>query len=193
MSDAELLHYFQKERSNTCGRFRPEQLDRFLHEPQKPEKLSIFYKIAASLALLFMVENTEAELPANKKIEFFQKPFQKLEESSILIDSTNKVLRGIVVDSIDKSPIPGVSITVKGTNLSTYTDAKGTFTLSLKEASLKNSTEIIFSFVGYESSTLKPASHHFSIENIIMLRTQITGAFVVCKKKPKWYQFWKKK
>lgn len=54
-------------------------------------------------------------------------------------------IKGVVVDQ-NNQPIPGVSITVKGTNISTSTDATGNFSLNNKR-----NTVLIITSVGFES------------------------------------------
>ncbi len=43
------------------------------------------------------------------------------------------VVQGRVADKEDNSPLPGVSIIVKGTNTGTITDASGNYTLNAPE------------------------------------------------------------
>jgi hypothetical protein len=52
---------------------------------------------------------------------------------------------GKVTSSTDKSPLPGVNVTVKGTTVGTMTDANGDYTLSVDDA---NAT-LVFSFIGF--------------------------------------------
>ena len=54
-------------------------------------------------------------------------------------------LTGKVVSAEDNSPIPGVSVVVKGSSRGTTSDANGAFTLSVPDNS---ATAIVFSFVG---------------------------------------------
>jgi TonB-dependent SusC/RagA subfamily outer membrane receptor len=57
-------------------------------------------------------------------------------------------LKGTVRDS-DAHPLPGVSVFVKGTNAGTFTDASGSFTLTVPEA-YRDST-LSFSMIGFAS------------------------------------------
>jgi TonB-dependent starch-binding outer membrane protein SusC len=56
-----------------------------------------------------------------------------------------KTVTGKVTDEKDGSPIPGVSVTVKGTNTGTTTGADGSFSLSVPS----NAKVLVFSFVNY--------------------------------------------
>lgn len=56
------------------------------------------------------------------------------------------------VTNTNKEPLEGVSVTVKGTQTGTTTNADGRFQLSVPSV---NSVELVFSFVGYAAQTVK--------------------------------------
>ncbi|OJY85686.1 MAG: hypothetical protein BGP14_00025 [Sphingobacteriales bacterium 44-15] len=56
------------------------------------------------------------------------------------------------VTNTKKEPLEGVSVTVKGTQMGTTTNADGRFQLSVPSA---NNMELVFSFVGYTAQTVK--------------------------------------
>ncbi len=64
----------------------------------------------------------------------------------------NRTISGKVTSAKDETPLEGVSITVKGTEKSTTTNAKGTYRITINRRSDK---ELIFSLEGYESQTVK--------------------------------------
>ena len=59
-------------------------------------------------------------------------------------------LGGTVFDSKLKSPLIGVNVTIKGTTKGTSTDFDGKFKLS----NLKSGDKVVFTFLGYKSSTI---------------------------------------
>ncbi|MBR8537209.1 TonB-dependent receptor [Carboxylicivirga sediminis] len=61
---------------------------------------------------------------------------------SVLAQTTN--VTGTVTDATDGSPIPGVSVFVKGTTIGTVTTPDGTYTLSVPN----DAPAVVFSFVG---------------------------------------------
>lgn len=67
---------------------------------------------------------------------------------------------GTVVDEADM-PMPGVTVTVRGTTTGTVTDGDGKFSLNAPEGA-----SLIFSFIGYESQTVEIGSQ--SIINIVL-------------------------
>jgi len=62
--------------------------------------------------------------------------------------SFNNTVTGVVSDN--SGPLPGVSITIKGTTIGTETDFDGRYTITVPD----NSSQLQFSFVGYESETV---------------------------------------
>ncbi len=64
---------------------------------------------------------------------------------------------GRVVDSSDQSPIPGVTVLVKGTTSGTVTDMDGNFSVKTSEGQT-----LLFSFIGYVAQE-KPAAKGMSI------------------------------
>jgi iron complex outermembrane receptor protein len=65
--------------------------------------------------------------------------------SSQFVYAQNKLVNGKVTDSKDNSPIPGVSVSAKGTNMGTTTGAEGNFSLSVPASA----NTLIFTAVGY--------------------------------------------
>jgi TonB-linked SusC/RagA family outer membrane protein len=61
----------------------------------------------------------------------------------------DRQITGKVVSSEDSSPLPGVSIAVKGTSRGTTTDASGNYKISVA-----NGASLTFSFVGFDNKTV---------------------------------------
>ena len=66
---------------------------------------------------------------------------------SLVVDAQTKVLTGTVTAKEDGQPIPGVSVSVKGTTLGTITNIDGVFELKVPE----DSRTLVFSFVGMKN------------------------------------------
>lgn len=62
-----------------------------------------------------------------------------------------RTITGTVTSAIDNAPIPGVTVTIKGTNTVTVTDVKGKY--SIKVSALHST--LVFSFVGFTSKEVK--------------------------------------
>jgi len=63
------------------------------------------------------------------------------------IYAQNRVIKGKVTDEKDGTPLPGVSVSLKGSAIGTQSLADGTFSLSVPA----NGTTLVFRFVGYKA------------------------------------------
>ncbi len=63
---------------------------------------------------------------------------------NLVANAQTKTITGRVISSEDEMPIPGVSVSVKGTTLGTVTDIEGSYSFTAP----KDATALIFSFVG---------------------------------------------
>ena len=70
-----------------------------------------------------------------------------------------QTVSGRVTSSVDESPLPGVSVLVKGTSTGTSTDADGRFTLSVPD----NNAVLVLSFIGFTTQEV-PVGAQTNIE-----------------------------
>lgn len=84
-------------------------------------------------------------------------PVEKIIFKEVQPPPADITLRGRVTND-KKEPLEGVSVLVKGTRNGTTTDADGRFQLNTPSAT---NVELVFSFVGYETKTLKAGNQTF--------------------------------
>ncbi len=110
------------------------------------------------------IEKMETVAAGNKEDEMKRIPVKKEAEMRPIVAAQPEALanpayakvksagpvtiKGKVISSEDNLPIPGASITVKGTTLGTLTDSGGNFILSIPEAANRS---LIANFIGMES------------------------------------------
>lgn len=144
MSQTELLVFFKTNPAYTCGRFRTDQLR--IHTLEVPYQikpgLSLFKAGFLSL-LLFMVNKPIAAATAFEKNK--TEINVPIYNQTILTISDEIIVKGIVVSSEDRYPLPGVNIVLKGTTIGIATDAQGRFEFPQK---LKEGDVLVFSFIG---------------------------------------------
>jgi len=87
------------------------------------------------------------------------------ENNFISSSSGNQVFTGTITD--ESGPLPGVTLTIKGTSVGTQTDAKGTFRIEADGESIT----IIISYVGYIS---KEVTLKTGMSNLIRLEPEET-------------------
>jgi Ca-activated chloride channel family protein len=87
-----------------------------------------------------------------------------------------RTISGKVYDK-QNNPLPGVNISIKGTNLGTTTDQKGCFSISIAD----NNAVLVFSFVGYIQKELKVGNS--SPMNVLLLEDMVSLEEVDVKSK----------
>lgn len=90
-----------------------------------------------------------------------------------------RVIKGLITDE-GKSPLPGVTVLIKGTTIGVVTDTAGRYTLTLPD---QKEATLVFSFVGMENVELKVTPER-DVYNVIMKESQtalddvvVTGFF----------------
>ncbi len=79
---------------------------------------------------------------------------------SVVAQTTGRIIKGQVIDD-QKEPLIGASILAKGTSAGTIADFDGNYSLALPDGV----TELIFSYVGYESKTVPvPAGNVLNVQ-----------------------------
>jgi len=107
-----------------------------------------------------------------KKIAFFLSIMFFM--GSVLVHAQTKSITGTVTSNDDNQPIPGVSVSVKGTTLGTITNLNGEFELTVPQ----DAKTLVFSFIGmknYEveigtqtSFTVKMETDVFGIDEVVV-------------------------
>ncbi|MCE3281320.1 MAG: TonB-dependent receptor plug [Chitinophagaceae bacterium] len=76
-----------------------------------------------------------------------------------LANAQDKMVTGKVTDSKDGTPVPGVTVMVKGTKVATQTQTDGTFRLSVPSAA----TTLVISSIGYTSQEVAIGSGNLNV------------------------------
>lgn len=71
----------------------------------------------------------------------------------LLMQAQSVSITGVVKEAATGEPIPGVNVLVKGTSVGTTTEMDGSY-----EIKAKPGDELVFSFIGFKSATIKVAS-----------------------------------
>lgn len=145
-SDSEILRKFNSEK-NSCGRFLKTQLERDIVAQKKK---SNFWIAGASGILSFLSLGNQEGFSQEIKIEQTDNKIVNQEKSNYSSSSEMKI-SGYVSDQT--GPLPGASIINLKSEISTFTDIDGNFSISTEIGD-----EILITYVGYESQTLKVQS-----------------------------------
>ncbi|WP_375435931.1 SusC/RagA family TonB-linked outer membrane protein [uncultured Hymenobacter sp.] len=88
---------------------------------------------------------------------------------SLSAHAQTKQVTGTVLSATDKTPLPGVSVIIKGTTTGTSTDTNGKFTLPVAAG---NDPVLIFSFIGFEPTEVRVGSN--SVVEPVQLKEKTT-------------------
>lgn len=143
VSNREIINIFNKS-NNLCGRFTASQLNRDIVKPN--EKSSMWIAASAAVVSFFTIGNQEVKAQEVVKIEQTDK--KTLDENLENNSDDERIITGVVSDSI--GTLPGANVIIQGTNKSTQTDVDGKYSIKAKTGDV-----LVFSFVGFIDSKLK--------------------------------------
>jgi hypothetical protein len=146
--DEEILNFLQNKPTHVCGRFKGNQLKTYATiEPLKVTTGLALLK-AGVLSLLLMLIGKPGVAQKTPTPIFYTTIAHSSEKKFDTAVDSDYTVKGVVTSEEDGSPIPGVSILLKGTAIGIQTDKKGYFEFPEK---LQNGDVLYFSFIGYES------------------------------------------
>ncbi|MDI3322505.1 carboxypeptidase-like regulatory domain-containing protein [Pinibacter soli] len=170
LSDKQLLEYFSKHKGNTCGRFRGDQLDRPLDSQEARIKVSLWkWFMTAGLGIWFSNKAVSQTGKVQTKCESKTQPqdMQEVvtvgmvlpaedEEPAHHATHKNLHITGTVVNKANE-PLGGASISLNGKAYKVSAN-DGTFSINAKVPISKDSVELSFSSIGYETKNVKVLS-----------------------------------
>ncbi|MEO8515571.1 MAG: carboxypeptidase-like regulatory domain-containing protein [Flavobacterium sp.] len=136
-SDRQIATAYKKDK-NLCGRFLNTQLDRDLIFPK--EKSTIWLATTSAIISFLALGNQEVTAQETVKTEQTDKRVL-LGKPAPAIVHLEKDITGIVSDA--SSPLPGVNVVIKGTQIGTQTNFDGFYTIKAQEGET-----LVFSFMG---------------------------------------------
>ncbi len=170
MDDSELVAFFgDNQGKNLCGSFRNEQLEHnYTINQWFPE-----WAIEANMA---RIEMPIQAIQSKSKILRLPKGLRYAAAFAMLIFSfesngQSQTIKGRVLDADDKSPIPGVYISIKGNQKGIQSNSNGEY-----EIVVDKNDKLVFSFVGYESKEIQ-ADKANQVD--LKMDTQVLGELVV--------------
>jgi hypothetical protein len=148
MSENEVVDFISQKTGKVCGRFRTDQLKSYPRSTAANIQPG-WYLLKASLLILLVVlaNNPSFSSPLIAKANSEVIRYQEQNEIESYI-AKEFAIKGIVKSEEDKSPIPGVNIYLKGSDIGTVSDADGKFEFPRK---LNVGDVLVFSFIGLET------------------------------------------
>ncbi len=193
MTDEEVIHYFSKTNSNTCGRFYKNQLKSYDVVPVHPIKPGWAFLRAGMLGMFLALASTSASAFPPVQMITQSNEFNASAWRQALPPSAT-FLTGTVTTAEEGTPLAGVNIVLKGTTVGTITDEHGKFKF---DRELKEGDVLIFTFVGYEkyeytvSSLLTPALNVvMKIDYNLVILGEVQVGQVYAEPQPTGFQKW---
>ncbi len=162
MSDQQILEQISKASAGFCGRFNNEQLNRDIKESRKPKLNWYKYFVHVTIPALLLSNKLASQ---NNRITGDTIVCTPIKDTSqrligkVAVDEINQneafIIDGTVLDE-QGIPLVGVTISIKGSQRGTVSDAGGKFKFFLKKNSLN--AALIASYVGYEQKEVKLSS-----------------------------------
>jgi hypothetical protein len=172
MSDEEITNFFHNRSSQVCGQFHPTQLKTYKHGMTDVKPGYTLLKAAVISGIMLFVNNSYGQIKNTNETLTAQEQSRKSHRKKEKV-LTEYVVRGVVRDMDDASPLPGVNIVLKGTDRGTSTDADGEFVFPGKK--LKEGDVLVFSFIGYETKEFKvPKSDYVQVELSLKLDLDVS-------------------
>lgn len=144
-SEDELKTYFKKGQENTCGKFMPAQLTTYSRRSDNNK--SIHWLPMSALSLLLFLSSREAKAQEVKVPQHKTIMLGKVINEQSKSDTAVKKITGIVYNETGITPLAGVNIMLKGTEIGTSTDNEGKFSLTIDDPSHNDTLQ--FSLIGY--------------------------------------------
>ena len=174
MSDAEIRQYFLQASGKTCGRFRPDQLDRPLAlEPKRGFSFSrLWLGIGLFLGWAGKAEAQEKHLTGDT-IVVERRVLEEIEAKQTPSKDSTSVIKGRIVD-YKKEGIGGVLVRLKGTTKATATHPDGEFELVAPLPAT-----LVFSVVEYQTQEMTISEEPLEPLVIRLEEVNILGGCIV--------------
>lgn len=145
-----------------------------LQEIEKMSNYSFFYNdsfTALDKEVSISVKNEPLDKILTNLLASTGLTFEFLNGNLIVIAPKNFLvtikIQGKVVSSADKTPMPGVNVTIKGTNKGTITDIDGRYAIEAEEDDV-----LIFSFIGFDPQEV-PVNGRSNLDIVLVENTKV--------------------
>lgn len=175
MTDAEVVNWLQRPLAGrTCGRFATRQLNRPLlvlsaPAPRWQKWVAATAAIVGLQAGIAHTAQAQRIIPTEQRIITMGMVAVPRRVEPLALNLPPKVVRGVVVDSASRQPLPGVTVLVAGTSTGVSTDTEGQFQLEIPNEFYKAGyVEVEFSTIGYTKQR-----HTLDLSELAPLRVKL--------------------
>lgn len=183
MSTVEMENWFLSSKGNICGRINKTQLE-FFNQPLQPKNKTggLLYKLLMASCLTFIANlKTSASIVIQDTIKVDTKIKQSQEHVSLVKPDSLVKISGIIKDRNDKLPVQAVAVSIKNSNITTFTDNEGSFTIEVPSG--KDEVTIVCNFIGYVRLEKKVLLTSPNVELMMDIDPVLLGEVVVVNRK----------
>jgi hypothetical protein len=132
---------------NVCGRLDQSQLKKNYFSNNT--KNSSIFKLVLFFSLGTVIGFAEPIIAKPKEHKVEQTEIDKWQSVLPIKESDSINIKGTVLDP-EGLELPGVNISIKGTDIQTKTDFDGKYSITIPKEKLKEKNYLVFSFIGFE-------------------------------------------
>lgn len=148
MSDQQIIDYFLKQPTNSCGRFSHDQLNRGLQTDKKRHS-SLTHKLILFCLFVFNLVPRKLNAQISKTPNQATNPKDSFNSQTPLNQTASeptlmKTIKGHVFDSLTKKPLSHVLVEIEETKYVTTTDSTGEYSISIPDSLLQTGFTLIF-------------------------------------------------
>jgi hypothetical protein len=188
-SDRQIREYFKNAPLNVCGRLRADQMKVYTEKKPAASRFAAFLALGALLSPIAGYSSGKT-LPETEQVSYLELQKQAVKDS--LRKPEKYTITGQILSAEDNMGIPGVSLAIANSSITTYTDAEGRFTLKIRKEDMtpaSDTLQINISSVGF-----------FQIRKIInldkpeikfteKLETEVLGGIHYSRISPRWFWY----
>jgi hypothetical protein len=183
-TDEQIIQYFEHQQNKTCGRLTQRQIERInlLLQKQASQDTNL-RKIFAWILSASTFANTTILQETKAQNTVYQEVASKLIAKTTFAITQNEfqnswIVTGTVTSTEDGTPLPGVTVLIKNTNIGTQTDIDGAYKLSMEQFANQPETVLVFSFVGMETQEQK-ITPKYTTCNVVLKPNEVVLGEVV--------------
>ncbi|MFF5380021.1 carboxypeptidase-like regulatory domain-containing protein [Pedobacter suwonensis] len=157
-SDRDLQEWFTKNQGNSCGRLKPEQLERLIHVKSNFAISRFMPNLIAASLFAFLSFPKFGNANIFSLYPTFQTDNKKSLTDHVLEGNSEDgfvTVQGKVIDGDEKLPIIGATVMITGSKITAVTDRNGKFEFKLNRKEFKNKIFLDLRYIGYETKHVK--------------------------------------
>jgi len=198
LSDRQVMEIVNGTKGDMCGRFHPQQLNREFAATDSKRKPFIPFAALVSAMYFFLPSAKAQRIPLDVPISAGEKDARMASSAQQPTDTrgtiskanTFRVISGVVYSSVEKEPLPGVTVMILPADekIGTATDKAGKFRITIPASYTKDTLLLKVAYVGFEPQrfclSMLEENHHVDI--YMETDSRVLSVPVITRKRSFW-------